>query len=137
MIARLRFPTQRGFSLIELLVAFSILAMSLGLIYRSMGSSARNAGELAGYQHASMLVQALLNARESVGRDGWNESGESGALRWKVTSQLIQSPSGSPQELSLYEAHIVVTWLDQTRPATLEVKTLLPLRKSWPGEVSR
>ena len=32
----------RGFSLLELLVAFAIMAMSLAMIYRAVGGSVRN-----------------------------------------------------------------------------------------------
>ena len=32
--------TQRGFTLLELLVAFAIMAISLGMLYRARGSSA-------------------------------------------------------------------------------------------------
>ena len=35
-----------GLTLLELLVALTIMALSLGVLYRASGSGARNAGEL-------------------------------------------------------------------------------------------
>ena len=42
MKMRKTLPVRNGFTLLELMVAFAIMAMSLGLIYRAMGSSASN-----------------------------------------------------------------------------------------------
>jgi general secretion pathway protein I len=125
---------QAGFSLIELLVAFAILAMSLGLIYRSMGESARNAGNLVLYQQAAMFAEGLLNSRASLTSDGWNESGERGAFQWKVTSQPFSAPANAVSGVALHQIDISVSWTEGGKSRALEVRTLLPQRKPLPGE---
>ncbi len=133
---------QRGLSLLELLVAFSILALSLGLLYRSMGSSARNVADMGYQQQAAILVESLLASRESVTSDGWNETGEINGYSFAVRSAPYQAgslPSAAASEsvaidrVPLHQIGIVVSWVDGTRRQALEVQTLLPQRKPGPA----
>jgi general secretion pathway protein I len=77
---------QRGLSLLELLVAFAILALSLGLLYRSMGASARSVADMGYQQQAALLAESLLASRESVSVEGWNESGTREGFDFRVAS---------------------------------------------------
>ncbi len=128
---------QRGFSLLELLVAFAILAMSLGLIYKGMGASARQVGDMTHHQQASMLAESLLASRNSVTDQGWNESGEHAPFSWQVSSQLHTSEINAPGMVLLHQINIVISWFDGVKPRQLEIQTLLPQRKPMPGEVIR
>lgn len=142
MTRRLRHG-QAGLSLLELLVAFAIMALSVGLLYRSMGSSARTAGDLVAQQRATLVAESVLALRDSVGPDGWNESGVSADLRWQVSSRLHTShaplelgvaPPTPVERMPLYDIQLVVSWGDGARSHQLEVATLLPQRKPLPGE---
>ena len=137
---------QHGLSLLELLVAFAIMAMALGLLYRSMGSSARNVAEMVYQQQAAMVAESLLSSRESVAADGWNESGESAGFAWQVRSTPYVRSAG-PASLSasstslnvtrLHQVVITLNWMDGSRPQKWELQTLLPQRKPDPGEVAQ
>jgi general secretion pathway protein I len=119
---------QRGFSLLELLVAFSIMAMSLGILYRATGSSARNMGDAEQYQRAIVLGQSLLSMRDSVPPTGWKESGHSGGFSWQVQSVPFSTPVSThrPEATRLHEVAFLVAWSDGSRPRQLELVTLLP-----------
>ena len=125
---------QRGFTLLELMVAFAIMAMSLGLIYRAMGSSASNAGQLAARQQAVLLAESLLQTKDSVTPEGWNENGQSGNFSWQVASQLYGVLDNTPGRLKLHEISITVSWPDGTKTRQVQTQTLLPQRLPGPGE---
>lgn len=83
---------QAGFSLLEVVVAFAILALSLGLLIRIF-SQALNTTALSGdYSRAATLAEARLN---SVGVDiplePGDHSGESeDGLRWEVSIESYE-----------------------------------------------
>ena len=102
---------QGGFSLLELLVAFAILAISLGLLYKSTGGMVRSAGDLDGRQQAAILAMGLLQSRDSVDGNGWNESGAEGAFAWQVQSHPYGDSSAEPGGVRLHELTLTVGWV--------------------------
>lgn len=125
-------PAQRGFSLLEVLVAFSIMGLSLGILYRAAGGSARSVGDAQQYQAAVVLAESLMAARDSVPASGWNESGRSGPFNWSVRSVPYPTPTdtANPFAAKLHEIAFSITWQDAERARQMEFVTLLPQNNS-------
>ena len=127
---------QLGLTLLELLVAFAIMAMALGLLYRVMGGSARSAGDIERYQRAVVLAQSLLSLRDTVPEGGWQQAGESSGFRWQIQSMPYATGVSGPTIPVLHEVSIAIVWSEESRQRTLELTTLRPERKP-PEQVRR
>ena len=125
---------QSGFSLLELLVAFAIMAMSLGLLYRLAGGSARSVTDASVRQQAVALAQSILDTQDAVGPKGWNEDGESAGFTWTVQSSPYPVGNVASTVTQLHQIQLTVQWTAGTRPGKIELLTLLPQRKPRPGE---
>lgn len=122
----------QGMSLLELLVAFSILALSLGMLYKAIGGSARNVADAERYQRAVLVGESLLSARDAVTADGWSEDGQSAGFSWSVRSVPLETEAGrrNPGAPVLHQVDIRIEWgggRDRTR--SLHLSTLRPQRK--------
>lgn len=122
---------QRGFSLLELLVAFSIMAMALAMLYRASGSSVRNVADTAQYQRAVVLAESLLASKEAVDEAGWNESGQSAGFGWQSRSTpfVTAKARSDLQAVPLHAISVVVVWGEGGHQRQFELHTLRPQRK--------
>lgn len=97
----------RGFSLLEVVVAFSILAMAMGVLMALFAQGLRNAGVARDYGRAIQLAESRL---AEVGvtaplRPG-GEDGVSGGLAWRV--DVVELPREARHPLRVYEVAVEV-----------------------------
>ena len=129
---------QRGFSLLEVLVAFSIMAIALGLLYQVAGSNARTTGELMGQSQAMSLAESLLAGNAVVPPQGVNAQGQSQGFGWQVRSAPYAGLEASnPQAPKLHEVEATVRWGAGTNEHVFQLRSLRPERLNTPGEVIR
>lgn len=124
---------QRGLSLIELLVAFTIMAMAIGMLYRAAGGSVRSVGDAEAYQRALLLADSLVQSRDAVPPGGIDESGTSAGFAWRVRSEPYATTQPSPPATPLQQVWFSVSWSERDTPKRLEFSTLLPQRRPEPG----
>lgn len=108
----------RGFTLIEVLIAFTILALGLVAAMESFSTGLTSLGTLGDYRLASMQARSKL---EEVGITIPLEPGEvSGEFdegnRWLVTvTPYEREPMPAIEDFSgnLYEVRVEISWGDQ------------------------
>ena len=82
-----RVREQSGFTLLEVLVALSILALSYGMILEIFGSSAQRAMLSSDYRRAMMIAESQLDlAAANIMRGDSSASGKvADRFAWEVT----------------------------------------------------
>ncbi len=119
-----------GMTLLEMLVAVAIMAMALGMLYRSMASSARAAGDAALHQQAVFIAEGLAFANTSLPEEGWSEQGQSGIFHWAVQTRRYPTATeqSHPGAVPLHELFVSVAWGEQGQQRNVHLQTLVPYR---------
>lgn len=119
---------QAGFSLLEMVVAVAILALSLGALYQSTAGATRTMRTDERYAYAVELGRSLLANYSRVPRSGLQESGEtSGGFTWTVAAQPVQRPRGSAlADGVLQHIEVTVAWPDGPRERRLTLVSVVP-----------
>ncbi|MBB1651282.1 type II secretion system protein [Delftia sp. UME58] len=126
-------PRVRGMTLLELLVALSIMAISLALIYRAVGGSARGVAKLEQNQGVALLADSLMDAFPMVDPGGTQASGQDGIYAWQVASAPFPASDLPETAVPLHALRITIS--AENRSWVFE--TLRPQRPLQPGEVAR
>jgi general secretion pathway protein I len=131
---------QRGFSLLEILIAFSILAISLGILLKIFSAGVNTAAVAEDYTVAVQLAESLM-VRSGV--ETALQPGEvSGRDNDKYSWQLVVSPYRfSPPDVDanslkteLFKVDVVVSWDDEGgNGRRLELTTLKIRTKEQPS----
>ena len=133
--------SQRGFTVMEILVAFVVLGAAVGILYRTFSTGLNNVEVVSGYSEAIAVADAKLAGLglEQPLQEG-EESGttEDRRFNWKVTVLPFTPPGTPPEQLGtviianqLLRASVTVTWnerRDQKR--TIELSTVRMVTKS-------
>ena len=130
MTGRIR---QRGFSLLEVLVAFAILSVSLGVLLQVFATGLRNAGMADDYTQATLYAESILAAygRETPLGEGVREGPVNDRFSWRGTVSAYAEGMPDPEKTRMraYRISVEVFWrgLTQTRSVMLETVRLAPL----------
>ncbi len=124
------FARQHGFSLLEILVAFAILSMSLGVLFAIFGKGMDLAGTSDEYTKAVLLAESTL-ARVGVEKrlqQGENYGSIDDVYDWRVT---VETFTPYDEELlvenlpfQLFQVNVEVKWGGIGFSRSVELKTL-------------
>lgn len=128
-----------GFSLVEMLVAMAILALSLGVLYQAAAGSTRNVRIDERYTYAVQIAQSLLAEHPSLAPEGIDVSGVAGDFEWRLRSSPYQSLSQLPAQdveststiIELLQLDAVVRW-EGTDGREVKLVTVVPMHTPQP-----
>ncbi len=102
-----------GFSLIEMIVAIVILALSLGMLYQAAAGATRNVRIDERYSYAALMAQSVLADNSVVAVGGVSGAGEIEGYRWRLSSSPLESgSSGDVAPVPLYALEVSIEWDD-------------------------
>lgn len=124
----------RGFSLLEVLVAFVILALVATALFRLIGGALGNAGVAADASRAVLVAESRLDAARGGARlTGESGSDEDGRITWTTTVEPYVAPdptadAANPPQLAptqLYRIRVDVRYPGAGgRERSLQLSTL-------------
>ncbi|MGD8999178.1 MAG: prepilin-type N-terminal cleavage/methylation domain-containing protein [Granulosicoccaceae bacterium] len=119
----------RGFSLLEVLVAFSILTLALGVLFSLFSTGLRNTSVAREHSHAIALAESRLaeiGAVEPLETGEW-EGDFDDQYRWRI--QVTDYPWNNEPAATLppvvpYQVTVEVTWASLYRERSVALTTL-------------
>jgi general secretion pathway protein I len=128
---------QDGFTLIEVLVAFAILSLTVVVAVQGFAQGLRLL-KLSGDHQRAILI-ADQKAREVVVPKEGHEEGTEGAFAWARVTKPIAAPDlegpGRPAKWHVYEINVQVAWGEQRR--SVSVSTLRTVSDAAQQEEAR
>jgi general secretion pathway protein I len=114
LLQRPRVTTDRGFSLLEMVVAVAILGVSLAALYQIVGGATRIVQADQKRAYAVELARSLVANHAVVPVGGYRESGETpGGFQWEVQAEPVFLPQSVRfSEGLLQRLQVAVRWRD-------------------------
>ena len=137
-------PGERGFTLLEVLVAFAIAMPALVMLYRQGVVSMRATRAAASYQEAISRAQSRLDALTGAGLVAGEQDGDDGggfAWRTRIAPIVSAAPPRPPPRASpyaggppLFAVAVEISWpsAEGTRTLMLDTRRLGPASATPP-----
>lgn len=137
---------QAGFSLLEILVAFAVLALTLGVLLRIFGGGTRTAQTIDEYTRALSIAESLLAAAgvETPLEEGETEGDLNQGYHWRlrvtpypVSPELLVTDAAVPPPIRPYWLELTVEWGDEDEPRHIALQTLRTLKSGSANRPTR
>ncbi len=121
---------QQGFSLLEVLVAFVVMGLVVGVLLQLFGSSMRGVALSDEYSFAVQVAESRMAAigNEIEVEEGSVSGEEKGSgYRWEVLMEALEPDEKMekvPLPLQLYRVEVIVTWKSGDKPREFHLSSL-------------
>jgi len=127
----------RGFTLVETLIAFAILAVAAVALYEAMGTSVRGLATSSRLDEAVLIAESKLAELAALDALPPTLEGEvEGTIyRWRVTPIADEAPEAAEFAVSPLRAQkvkLTIAWAENARTKEIAVERMLLLRRG-PG----
>jgi len=126
-----------GFTLLELLLAFMVFALSFATVLEIMSASMRNTVRARQYTEAALTAQSVMDqlGLEIPLEAGTSMAGQSGDYRWEIELFDYADAGGDPYSVELAEmtniellqVELVVSWGEAPREQARRFSTIKAL----------
>lgn len=123
-----------GFTLLELLLAFLVFALSFATVLEILTGSMRNTVRAREYTEAALTAQSIM---DEVGLEiplqaGFSANGETGGYRWEIELSDYVDSSGNPRSvelagltgIELLQVELLVSWGQAPREQSSRFSTI-------------
>lgn len=128
-----RGDTQRGYTLIEVVVAFALLAFAMSLLLGSLTNATKQVRASDEYGRAALHAQSLLDQAgvgEALAAGQRGGALENGRYRWEMTVEPYVDPSAPSRQAEilgapkLLQLDLTLRWGDGGPRQTLQLRSL-------------
>ena len=133
-LSNTRISRQGGFTLLEVLLAFMVFALSFTVVLEIMTGSMRNTVRAREYTEVSLIAQSLM---DQLGLDiplmaGTSQNGQSGAYEWDMeiytyndsVGDALSVQLGELTGIELLQVDLVISWGEPPRERSNSFNTV-------------
>lgn len=123
--------SNKGFTLLEVLVALAILATAVTIIFQLFSASLRNIGVSEDVVLATVKAEAKLRevlSSEELIEDSWTETTNDGyTFAVNITETLQEKTDSLP--VQVLQVELVVSWMKNSKTRTFRLSTFKTVNK--------
>lgn len=117
-----------GFSLLEMLVALTLLGLILGGLYQASTGATRNVRVAERYSYAVLLAQSLLADHGARATRGYRAAGSSGDYDWRISTAPVRNDDSFGEAAVLHRLSVSVRW-DEGAGRSVDLTTVAPIAR--------
>lgn len=129
-----RYMAQKGFTLLEVMVAMVIMSMSLTLLYKAVASSTNNTRVADEYLRAVMLAESVLAANRRVTEPNLSLSDAHDKYDWELRAWPVQQSEYSVNQKlgenvsELNFLSVAVSWPSGDKRRRVDLLSIVPIQ---------